>query len=108
MVRHVEYTEPPRITSLKSTQPLSTFEDFGEDLYFVSDPRGYKAVVHDLANSYLKNKNGTITDPRLQLNKVCSQDGNVQYTSTKAPLEMMFFSIFSLGISLRFCDQQHK
>jgi polyamine oxidase len=91
-----EFAEPPRVTSLKSTQPLSTFEDFGEDLYFVSDPRGYKSVVHELANSYLRNKNGTITDPRLKLKKtvrmlefalggvrVTTEDGSV-YTADNA------------------------
>lgn len=91
-----EFAEPPRVTSLKSTQPLSTFEDFGEELHFVSDPRGYKAVVHYLANSYLQNKNGTTTDPRLKLNKivtmleftkfgvrVTTEDGS-QYTADNA------------------------
>jgi polyamine oxidase len=63
-------SEPPRVTSLKSTQPLKTFYNFGGDLNFVHDPRGYKAVVHHLARSYLANKDGKITDPRLKLNKV--------------------------------------
>lgn len=63
--------EPPRVTSLKSTQPLKTFHNFGDRLNFVHDPRGYKAVVHHLAQSYLENKDGKITDSRLKLNKVC-------------------------------------
>lgn len=64
-----DFAEPPRVTSLKSTQPLLTEEDFGEDSHFVYDPRGYKAIVHELANSYLQNENGNITDSRLKLNK---------------------------------------
>ncbi|KAG0597932.1 hypothetical protein M758_12G031200 [Ceratodon purpureus] len=68
-----EFAEPPRVTSLKSTQPLKTFSDFGGDLNFVHDPRGYKAVVHHLAHSYLANKDGKITDPRLKLNKVVNK-----------------------------------
>lgn len=66
------FAEPPRITSLKNTQPLPTDAIFGDDVYFVHDPRGYKSVVHHLANSYLENKNETITDNRLKLNTVPS------------------------------------
>ena len=65
-------TEPPRVTSLKNTQPLPTVSNFGNDVYFVHDPRGYKSVVHYLARSYLKHNEGTITDMRLKLNTVCS------------------------------------
>ncbi|KAG0555932.1 hypothetical protein KC19_11G013800 [Ceratodon purpureus] len=88
--------EPPRITSLKNTQPLPTDAIFGDDVYFVHDPRGYKSVVHHLANSYLENKNETITDNRLKLNtlvnkieyskegvEVTTKDGTV-YTSDYA------------------------
>lgn len=62
--------EPPRVTSLKSTQPLPTFTNFGEDLNFVHDPRGYKSIVHEIAQSYLQHKDGKIIDHRLKLNKV--------------------------------------
>ncbi|KAF7051601.1 hypothetical protein CFC21_059825 [Triticum aestivum] len=66
-----EFAEPPRVTSLQNTVPLATFSDFGDDVYFVADQRGYEAVVYYLAGQYLKaDKAGNIVDPRLQLNKV--------------------------------------
>jgi len=66
-----EFAEPPRVTSLQNVVPLATFEDFGDDVYFVADQRGYEAVVYYLAGQYLKaDKSGGIVDPRLQLNKV--------------------------------------
>lgn len=66
-----EFAEPPRVTSLQNTEPLPTFANFGEDVYFVADPRGYESVVHHVANQFLKtNAAGVITDPRLLLNKV--------------------------------------
>ncbi|XP_047084919.1 polyamine oxidase 1-like [Lolium rigidum] len=66
-----EFAEPPRVTSLQNTVPLATFQDFGDDLFFVADQRGFEAVVYFLAGQYLKaDKSGNIVDPRLQLNKV--------------------------------------
>jgi polyamine oxidase len=66
-----EFAEPPRVTSLQNTIPLATFSDFGDDVYFVADQRGYEAVVYYLAGQYLKaDKSGNIVDPRLQLSKV--------------------------------------
>jgi polyamine oxidase len=66
-----EFAEPPRVTSLQNTIPLATFSDFGDDVYFVADQRGYEAVVYYLAGQYLMaDKSGNIVDPRLQLNKV--------------------------------------
>ncbi|KAL0921713.1 hypothetical protein M5K25_008813 [Dendrobium thyrsiflorum] len=66
-----EFAEPPRVTSLQNTVPLPTFANFGEDVYFVADQRGYETVVHNVANQFLKtSKDGTIVDPRLILNKV--------------------------------------
>jgi hypothetical protein len=68
-----EFAEPPRVTSLQNTVPLATFQDFGDDLFFVADQRGFEAVVYFLAGQYLKaDKSGNIVDPRLQLNKVPS------------------------------------
>lgn len=62
---------PCRVASLQNTVPLATFAKFGEDVYFVADQRGYETVVHHVANQFLKtNKDGTIVDPRLLLNKV--------------------------------------
>ncbi|XP_020574525.1 polyamine oxidase [Phalaenopsis equestris] len=66
-----EFAEPPRVTSLQNTVPLATFANFGEDVYFVADQRGYESVVYHVAHQFLKtNKDGTIVDPRLILNKV--------------------------------------
>lgn len=68
-----ENAEPPRVTSLQRNLPLATFVNFGEDMYFVADQRGYEIVVHDLAKKILKtNENGSIIDPRLKLGKVHS------------------------------------
>ena len=41
-----EFAEPPRVTSLQNTVPLPTFKDFGDDVYFVADQRGYESVVY--------------------------------------------------------------
>ncbi|XP_077220858.1 polyamine oxidase 1-like isoform X1 [Tasmannia lanceolata] len=66
-----EFAEPPRVTSLQNTEPLPTFSNFGEDLYFVADPRGYESVVYYVAKQYLtSNSAGQITDSRVKLNKV--------------------------------------
>ena len=66
-----EFAEPPRVTSLQNTVPLPTFNDFGDDVYFVADQRGYESVVYYLSGQYLKtDKSGKIVDPRLKLNKV--------------------------------------
>ncbi|KAK6931060.1 Amine oxidase [Dillenia turbinata] len=65
-----EFAEPPRVTSLKNTQPLPTFENFGDKNYFVADSRGFESVVHYVAQQYLTtNKIGDISDKRLLLNK---------------------------------------
>ncbi|TVU48093.1 hypothetical protein EJB05_07716 [Eragrostis curvula] len=40
-----EFAEPPRVTSLQNTVPLPTFSNFGDDVYFVADQRGYESVV---------------------------------------------------------------
>ena len=66
-----EFAEPPRVTSLQNTAPLPTFANFGEDVYFVADSKGYESVVYYVAKQFLThNKAGQITDPRLLLNKV--------------------------------------
>ncbi|CAM0914139.1 unnamed protein product [Alopecurus aequalis] len=67
-----EFAEPPRVTSLQNTQPLPTFDDFGDDVYFVADPRGYESVVYHVAGQYLRTdpKTGAIVDPRVRLNTV--------------------------------------
>lgn len=69
-----EFAEPPRVTSLQNAVPLPTFTDFGDDVYFVADQRGYESVVYYLAGQYLKSdqSSGKIVDPRLKLNKVPS------------------------------------
>ncbi|KAM0830209.1 hypothetical protein ACQ4PT_066338 [Festuca glaucescens] len=67
-----EFAEPPRVTSLQNTQPLPTFNNFGEDVYFVADQRGYESVVHHVAGQYLETdpESGDIVDPRFKLNMV--------------------------------------
>lgn len=65
-----EEAEPTRISSLKNTFPRQLMEDFGEDSYFVADPRGFETVVHYIATQFLSHDNNKITDPRLKLNKV--------------------------------------
>lgn len=65
-----EEAEPTRISSLKNTFPRQLMEDFGEDSYFVADPRGFETVVHYIANQFLSHNNNKITDPRLKLKKV--------------------------------------
>ncbi|XP_039117607.1 LOW QUALITY PROTEIN: polyamine oxidase 1-like [Dioscorea cayenensis subsp. rotundata] len=66
-----EFAEPPRVTSMQNTVPLATFSNFGEDIYFVADQRGYGSVVEHLAHQFLKtDKKGNIVDPRFMLNKV--------------------------------------
>lgn len=68
-----EFSEPPRVTSLKNSIPLHTFSKFGEDAYFVADPKGYESVVYFVAKQFLTtNESGEITDPRLLFNKVAS------------------------------------
>ena len=68
------------MTSLENTQPLPTFANYGGDVYFVHDPRGYVAIVYELAFTFLQHKDGKITDPRLKLNKVCSAVKRRRYT----------------------------
>ena len=71
MAYDYEFAEPPRVTSLLNCIPLSTFSKFGEDSYFVADPRGYESVVHYVAKQFLvANESCYITEPRLLLNKV--------------------------------------
>jgi polyamine oxidase len=66
-----EFAEPPRVTSLKNTQPLPTFKNFGNEVHFVADQRGYESVVYYVAGQYLKtDESGAIVDPRLKLNQV--------------------------------------
>ncbi|WOK95463.1 polyamine oxidase [Canna indica] len=66
-----ELGEPPRVTSLQNTVPLPTLANFGEDVYFVADQRGYASIVYDLATQFLKtDQNGSIVDSHLQFEKV--------------------------------------
>ncbi|KAJ3674093.1 hypothetical protein LUZ60_006085 [Juncus effusus] len=71
-----EFAEPPRVTSLQNTNPLPTFANFGDDVYFVADKRGYESLVYDVAREFLKHRDndesgtsGVIVDPRLHFNK---------------------------------------
>lgn len=74
-----ELAEPPRVSSMQNCVPLPTFSDFGDDVYFVADQRGYESVVYHLAGQYLKtDKSGKIVDPRLKLNKVNDSNARSQ------------------------------
>ncbi|GLJ36664.1 hypothetical protein SUGI_0737610 [Cryptomeria japonica] len=72
-----EIAEPPRVTSLKNVEPNPTFEEFGENEYFIADSRGYEFIVHKIAQEFLHSANGSISDPRLKLNKVVRE---IEYT----------------------------
>ncbi|CAL9752058.1 unnamed protein product [Musa acuminata subsp. burmannicoides] len=77
-----EFAEPPRVTSLQNTVPLPTFDDFGDNVYFVADERGYESLVYNLASMFLEtNSHGVIVDPRLQLGKVATE---IQYSGDGA------------------------
>ncbi|KAJ0982227.1 hypothetical protein J5N97_010482 [Dioscorea zingiberensis] len=77
-----EFAEPPRVTSMQNTVPLATFANFGEDLHFVADQRGYESLVYHLAYQFLKtDKQENIVDPRLMLNKVVRR---INYSSSGA------------------------
>lgn len=84
-----EFAEPPRVTSLQNTVPLPTFDDFGDNVYFVADERGYESLVYNLASMFLKtNSHGVIVDPRLQLGKV-NAHGHTTYLNPMIHLAML-------------------
>ncbi|KAJ4973353.1 hypothetical protein NE237_006527 [Protea cynaroides] len=90
-----EFAEPPRITSLQNTEPLPTFSNFGEDVYFVADPRGYESIVHDIANQFLSTNNASeYTDPRLKLNKVVRE---IRYSGSGVIVKTEDGSIYRAG-----------
>ncbi|OVA09845.1 Amine oxidase [Macleaya cordata] len=65
-----EDSEPPRVTSLKNSEPRLTFEEFGDAQYFVADSRGYGNIVQYVAKEFLSSdEHGNITDNRLKLHK---------------------------------------
>ncbi|KAL2610936.1 hypothetical protein R1flu_022628 [Riccia fluitans] len=64
--------EPPRVTSLRNSEPLPTDSILGPDSYFVSDQRGYATVLHPLAY-YLRCDEGVCNDPRLKLSTVVTK-----------------------------------
>ncbi|KAH7665500.1 N(8)-acetylspermidine oxidase (propane-1,3-diamine-forming) protein [Dioscorea alata] len=73
-----EFAEPPRVTSMRNTIPLPTFSNFGEDVYFVADQRGYGSIVEHLAGHFLKtDESGNIIDSRISFNKVVRE---INYT----------------------------
>ncbi|KAH9769247.1 polyamine oxidase 1 [Citrus sinensis] len=94
-----EEAEPTRISSLKNTFPRQLMEDFGEDSYFVADPRGFETVVHYIANQFLSHNNNKITDPRLQLKK---------HLENELPGENMIFVTVTDEESRRIEQQSEK
>ncbi|MCO5604637.1 hypothetical protein L7F22_058807 [Adiantum nelumboides] len=87
-----ENAEPPRVTSLKNAQPTRTFVYYGDDEYFVADKRGYVHILHELAKTFLKHSNNSITDSRLELKKVVT---NITYSSHGVKVETEDHSVFS-------------
>ncbi|GLJ36657.1 hypothetical protein SUGI_0737450 [Cryptomeria japonica] len=87
-----EISEPPRVTSLKNVEPIATFEDFGEDSYFVADRRGYEYVVHRLAQEFLESSNGKIIDKRIKLNKVVRK---IEYSNSVVKVSTEDGSVYS-------------
>ena len=84
------FAESPGLTSLLRNIPLSTYEDFGPDDFFVTDQRGFSTLVKKLAEEYL-----TPSDPRLHLNEtvrsiewgdccVCATTNLKKYCATTA------------------------
>ena len=66
------FSEPPRVSSLFQTRPLATYEDLGDDDFFVTDQRGYEHLVNCLSEDFLsQNQN------RLRLNTMINR---VEYT----------------------------
>ncbi|KAL6010988.1 hypothetical protein ACLOJK_001432 [Asimina triloba] len=93
-----EFAEPPRVTSLQNTEPLPTFANFGEDLYFVADPRGYESVVHHIAGQFLKTDSaGNIIDPRLKFNKVVTE---IRYSPSGVVVKTEDGSIYRTGYAM--------
>ncbi|KAF8378293.1 hypothetical protein HHK36_029632 [Tetracentron sinense] len=100
-----EFAEPPRVTSLQNTAPLPTFANFGEDIYFVGDSKGYESVVHHIAKQFLTtDDNGNITDLRVKLNKVVTEinykaDGVVVTTEDGSTYEADYVMVsVSIGV----------
>ncbi|KAH9769253.1 polyamine oxidase 1 [Citrus sinensis] len=92
-----EDAEPPRITSLKTTYPRNQLVDFGEDSYFVADPRGFESVVHSVAKQFLSHRHQVIRDPRLKLNKVVR---NISYSKDKVTVKTEDGSVYQANYAI--------
>ena len=66
------FAQPPRVSSLFQTRPLATYEDFGDDNFFVTDQRGYGHLVNCLSEDFLSQ-----SPNRLRLNTMINR---VEYT----------------------------
>lgn len=51
-------------------EPISTFVEFGEREFLVTDERGYEFLLYKMAETFLFTSEGKILDDRLKLNKV--------------------------------------
>lgn len=51
-------------------EPISTFTDFGDREFLVTDERGYEYLLYKMAEEFLFTSEGKILDTRLKLNKV--------------------------------------
>ncbi|KAL9231246.1 hypothetical protein vseg_006497 [Gypsophila vaccaria] len=58
---------------MPEVEPISTYVDFGEREYMVSDPRGFEYLLHYLAQSFLSTCDGLLSDNRLKLNSVVKE-----------------------------------
>ena len=59
---------------LKNMLPNATFDEFGEDEYFIDNSQGHKHIVYKIAHEFLDSGNEYISDNRLKLNKVDVSD----------------------------------
>lgn len=55
---------------MAEVEPISTYTEYGEREFMVADERGYEHILYKLAETFLLNSDGKISDHRLQLNKV--------------------------------------
>ncbi|KAL9268555.1 Polyamine oxidase 1-like protein, partial [Drosera capensis] len=55
---------------MAEVEPISTYTEYGEREFMVADERGYEHILYKLAETFLLNSDGKISDHCLQLNKV--------------------------------------
>ena len=68
------FAEPPKVSSLHQSRPLATYDEFGDEDFFVTDQRGYAHLAHCLAEDFINQDSS-----RLRLNTTVSR---VEYNDT--------------------------